>query len=343
VKIAESTAPADPLLLADAHEEDQTRTYSADTIDRLLSGADGGPASKTPIVSVAADEDVTRIYSSPPVALIEAEKSSLKRNANDDITRTFDSPLDALKHEREVTSPGRRSPGEALVIIAPEPKAHGKKRYVALGLVVVMAAIGLGYRVPIAKQARTLVALVARGVDSTRAGQAIVSEQQAVAVQVNISISVSPADARLSLDGVAVPNPFVVKRTPDTTPHELVAEASGYQSLKRMVRFERDLTVMLGLAALPASTPAVTATAQPAEASTQSATPQAATPSVPATQSAAAARPQMARARKAAAPESGDSAATVSDTPEPAAKKAICSPPYNIDDQGIKVFKPECL
>ncbi|MGC4067692.1 MAG: hypothetical protein QM784_24190 [Polyangiaceae bacterium] len=327
--------PSDDVgLLADVAEEDQTRTYSADTIDRLLSGKEANkstaPEAKTPNVSVAADEDVTRIYSSPPAGLIGAEGGSPKRNINDDITRTFESPVESLMQEREATSPGRRVNAEPLVIIAPEPPQRGRKRYWALGLVAVVAVAGWTFRAPIVTHSRSLASLVMRGIDSTRGGSTPASPSGVVS-RISLSISVSPADAKLTLDGVSVPNPLVIQRPVDKVAHELVADAPGYQSLKRTIHFERDLTVMLGLAALPAPPP-----------------PEATNPEVKVSEEAAAdakspasATRSVSKTRRAVRHENSDAA--VSPAEASGAKAAACNPPYNIDDQGVKTFKPECL
>jgi hypothetical protein len=330
-------APSEDVgLLAESSEEDQTRTYSAETIDRLLSGKEAtkstAPEAMTPTVSVAADEDVTRIYSSPPAGLVGAEGAAPKRNINDDITRTFESPVDSLMQEREATSPGRRVNVEPLVIIAPEPQSRSRKRYWALGLLAVAAVAGWTFRAPIVTHSRALAALVMRGVDSTRSGHTAASPA-GVTNQISLSISVSPADAKLTLDGVSVPNPLVMQRQIDKVAHELVAEAPGYQSLKRTIHFERDLTVMLGLAALPAApSPEATKTEALDDAPAAAAD----------TKSSTTATRSVARTRRVVRHESsGDAAAPAGDAS--GAKAAACNPPYNIDEQGVKTFKPECL
>jgi hypothetical protein len=317
--------------LADASEEDQTRTYSAETIDRLLSGKEANkstaPEAKTPNVSVAVDEDVTRIYSSPPAGLVGADVGGTKRNINDDITRVFESPADSLAQEREVTSPGRRANAEPLVIIAPELPARSKKRYWILGLCAVVAVVGWTFRAPIVTHSRAVALLVMRGADSTRSGHSGVTPA-AVGNQISLSISVSPADAKLTLDGSPVPNPLVIQRPVDKVAHELVAEAPGYQGLKRTIHFERDLTVMLGLAALPASEAVNPEPKAPPEPTAE-------------TKSHTSDARHVTRVRRAARPETSEVAAPSSEAT--AAKAAACSPPYNIDEQGVKTFKPECL
>jgi hypothetical protein len=321
--------------------DEQTRAYSAETIQQLLVEK-GAELTTTPNASVVEqDDDVTRIYSHPPVALLHADESATLSDINhDDITRTYDSPLEALKQERDVaslgkdvTSPGRRVGlnGQPLVIIQPEPQVRSKRRYVFLGLFVVAATLAVGFRSPIAKQSRALWSLVNLGVDSTQLPAAAVNTPVAVPL-VNLSISVAPADARLKLDGVAVPNPFVVQRRSDKLPHELVAEAPGYQPLKRNLQFERDLTVMLGLS--PAPQPAAT-TEPPKTAGGREADVAAA----PVTVAPASAAPT--RAKKAVVSTDSDDMAKA--TPPKASKGAACAMPYTIDENGIKTFKPECI
>jgi hypothetical protein len=321
-----------------SYVDEQTRTYSTETINKLLGDGDT-ELSKTPNTNEAASNDeVTRIYSNPPAALLATEGGSAKSSpvSSDDITRTYDSPLEKLKLERDVvgttrefTSPGRRSiaNAEPLVIIKTETQSRSKAPYIVLGICGVVAALLVGFRAPLANQTQRLFSSVTRGMNPAHT---VATKAPPPIVDVSISISVSPADARLTLDGVTVSNPLVMKRRPDNRPHELVAEAAGHQSLKRSLSFERDLTVMMGLAPQP-------------QAATSPAVPQADVSAVsPVHHAAAQVAVPQARPKKAAP------VADASDTPDPqeaktAPEKASCAVPYSVDSNGIKTFKPECL
>jgi hypothetical protein len=328
-----------------SYVDEQTRTYSTETINKLLGDDDTEQLSKTPNTNEAASNDeVTRIYSNPPVALLATEGGGAKSSpvTSDDITRTYDSPLEKLKQERDVagttrefTSPGRRSiaNAEPLVIIKPETQSRSKAPYIVIGICSVVAALLVGFRAPLANQTQRLFSSVTRGMNPAHP---VATKAPPPIVDVSISISVSPADARLTLDGVTVSNPLVMKRRPDNRPHELVAEAAGYQSLKRSLSFERDLTVMMGLAPQP-------------QAATNPVVPQADVSAVSAVhQAAAPAAVPQARPKKTAPVADVSDTSDKSDTPDPqeaktAPEKASCAVPYSVDSNGIKTFKPECL
>jgi len=313
--LAETHASSVPL-------EDQTRTYSAETIDRLLHQTDELNNQKTPNLPSATGDEMTRVYSQPPEVLLKASKMSARGpTAADDLTRVFDSPAEG-QNEREHTSPGKRARTESSIVIQAQASPHGKKRYVILGLLIAATAIGFAYRRPIQQQVSLFAARVARGMDSTRTPQQI----NAISPLVSISISVSPADARLTLDGTPVSNPLVLQRRPDKLSHELVAEAPGHSALKRTVQLDRDLTVMLGLAPLPVAVPTLD-TAASDEAAVEAAAPAS----------------RGAVQRKAANVASRSSGNTTS--AKRASVKAVvdCNPPYVLDANGIKSYKPECL
>lgn len=149
---------------------------------------------------------------------------------------------------------------------------------------------------------------------------------------VHVSVTVSPYQARLFLDGILVPNPLEVVRAADDEPHELRAEARGYRTLTRPVRLDRDLSVFFDLTALAEET-APGAVEQPMK--------EAATPQV---RGAAINRPRNpgplpSRASKPArdtAPGTPGSQTAPSGAPD-------CTPPFVIDPQGIKTYKPECI
>lgn len=65
--------------------------------------------------------------------------------------------------------------------------------------------------------------------------------------RVRIRVKVSPEGTKLTLDGNPVDNPFVIEKPKDETDHSLHAEAPGYESETRIVRFEQNLQLDFGL------------------------------------------------------------------------------------------------
>ena len=68
---------------------------------------------------------------------------------------------------------------------------------------------------------------------------------------VRVEIRTEPVTARLELDGVLVPNPFVADRTPDDGPHKVVATLSGFGSIEQPLALDRDRTLVLKLVPVP--------------------------------------------------------------------------------------------
>lgn len=296
-------------------EEDQTRTYSPETVDKLLHSA--SPTGKPQ--SSAAD-DVTRVGEIPIEQMIRAQSvPSNKGVGHEDVTRVYDLPVG--ESMSEATSPRKRVAVEPLVIVQPEPPKSRWGWWVACGLLVAAIAAGWVYRAPLVAQAKKWQSSHLRGVASPKSGG---DASQSVAVPVvTVSVSVSPADARLLLDGAPVTNPFTTQRPSDKQLHDLVAEAPGFATLRRSVQFERDLTVVLALAPLPAA-------AATQEATQEKETAPASAASEPAP------RTRAVRVRPKQTPTDAPS--------EPAAStNKNCNPPYTIDDAGIKTYKPECL
>jgi serine/threonine-protein kinase len=123
--------------------------------------------------------------------------------------------------------------------------------------------------------------------------------------RVTISIEARPESASITLDGVAVPNPYVAERAWDAAPHRIRVSAPGYLPEESQVRFDADVRMFRALAAAPVEPP-------PAPAP----------------------RP---KSSKKPSPK-----ASVVAAPAPAAA-ASCDPPYFLDARGIKKFKPGCI
>jgi len=301
-------------------EQDQTRTYSTEVVDKLLHG-------ETPTVKpqMSAADDVTRVGEIPIEELLRAQGKQPNVGVGyEDVTRVYDLPAGDARSE--ATSPRRFLPGaEPLVVVRSDPPKARWGWLVAFGLLVAATATGWAYRAPLGVQIHKVQLRVARGIGSPNPGNSV--RQVAPAPQVTISISVSPGDARLVLDGEPVTNPFTTHRRSDKQLHSLVAEAPGYASLQRSVQFERDLTVVLALAPLPPTdTPVVAAKVSDKrlDNGTDKVRVSVAEP-VP-----------VVRAVK------GHVNRTVPAATEPTAN-GNCSTPYAIDAAGIKTYKPECL
>jgi eukaryotic-like serine/threonine-protein kinase len=144
------------------------------------------------------------------------------------------------------------------------------------------------------------------------------------ATTVEVSIAASPTTATLTLDGERLPgNPSTGRFPRDAKPHSLVIEAEGYVSQTLALQLSENRSVAVTLVPLPA--PAVEGSSAPRS--------EASTPTPPRTPT----RPDKGR-RPSPAP-----------TPVPAgsqpsaAARARCTPPYTIDANGFKVYKPGCL
>ena len=66
-----------------------------------------------------------------------------------------------------------------------------------------------------------------------------------------VVIRVSPLAARISVDDVFVPNPYVVDREQSAAPHRLRAEADGYKASNYLFTFESDVDFETALEPLP--------------------------------------------------------------------------------------------
>jgi eukaryotic-like serine/threonine-protein kinase len=65
--------------------------------------------------------------------------------------------------------------------------------------------------------------------------------------RVRIRVKVNPQTAKLTLDGTPVDNPLVIEQAKDERDHSLHAEAPGYESETRILRFEQNLQLDFGL------------------------------------------------------------------------------------------------
>jgi eukaryotic-like serine/threonine-protein kinase len=122
--------------------------------------------------------------------------------------------------------------------------------------------------------------------------------------RVSVSIEARPETASITVDGVAVPNPYTADRAWDGEQHHVRVSAPGFVPEETNVRFDADVRMFRALSPLPAATAGA-----------------ALPPSTP---------PSHWRARASAAPV-------------PVSPGAACDPPYFLDARGIKKFKPDCI
>jgi serine/threonine-protein kinase len=146
---------------------------------------------------------------------------------------------------------------------------------------------------------------------------------------VEVSIAASPTTATLTLDGERLPgNPSNGRFPRDTKPHSLLVEAEGYVSQTMGLQLTENRSVAVTLVALPPPAPAPAAEAPSAP------SPEAAAPGKAPTSS------RLGKGRKpvVVVPTPGTVAPRPSATARP-----NCTPPYTIDANGFKVYKPGCL
>ena len=123
---------------------------------------------------------------------------------------------------------------------------------------------------------------------------------------VQIRISAAPPGAELSVDGRALEgNPAILTAPADSLEHEIRATLVGYEVYRETVRFERDLSLEIMLRPTPAE------------------------PAASASTVATSTSPKPAENPRHQSPESKK-------------PKLNCNPPFYFDN-GIKVYKPDCL
>jgi eukaryotic-like serine/threonine-protein kinase len=149
------------------------------------------------------------------------------------------------------------------------------------------------------------------------------AEPPPASATVEVSIAASPTAATLTLDGVRLPgNPSNGRFPRDDKPHSLLVEADGYVSQTLPLKLNENRSVAVTLVAVPAP-PAELPTATSAE------------PSAP-SQNRASPRPNQGRRPAVSKPP------TPGSQPSGAARPN-CTPPYTIDANGFKIYKPGCL
>jgi hypothetical protein len=315
VIVADSVrSPSDRANRPKTDEDERTRVCPAAVIENLLQGE----ASETGAMPSAADA-ATRFGEIPIEELVMAQSVASNVNVgHEDVTRAYD--LGLLDTPSQTTSPRKRlAPAELetapRMSIRAEPHKHriGWLASLVLAVAVGAAAFGWIYRQPLGRQVTRLRTSFQQGIDLVYRVPTVSQKREQPVPQVMLSISVSPEDAVLAIDGSRVSNPFSIRRAADKLLHEISAAAPGFAPLQRRVQFDRDLTVVLALAPVTSATPV-----QPAVQESKSV----AADAVPAV-----AKRAPAKTRSAKSPDA----------------KVNCNPPFVIDADGIRSYKPECL
>jgi serine/threonine-protein kinase len=151
--------------------------------------------------------------------------------------------------------------------------------------------------------------------------------QPAVPDAVSLEITANPPSAEIFLDGRRLgAGRFKGELPRALSPQRLEVRAPGYETSTRELRLEKDALFGVDLVPLAAAE---------ASADTGDAEPTDADESVH--------RRRVRGSTRALVRASVPSAAPVVSAPQPAAPKANCSPPYVLDRDGVKTYKPECL
>ncbi len=149
----------------------------------------------------------------------------------------------------------------------------------------------------------------------------------AVPSRITLEISAKPEAAEILLDGQRLGvGHFKGDLERSSKPRKLEVRASGYESATRDVALDKD--AMLSVDLVPASAPDARAEAEHADREDSPESGQ---------------RKRVRGATRALPRAPAPSAPPVVSAPQAAAPKVNCSPPYVLDRDGVKTYKPECL
>jgi hypothetical protein len=145
------------------------------------------------------------------------------------------------------------------------------------------------------------------------------TEKQPGSNKVQIRLSASPPDAKLFFDNEQLPtNPYAGALQADGNQHTVRAEANGYTSSSTAFILDRDADIVLALERSKGG-------------SSQASVPD----------RGGRGRPHVGGPSPAPAPPAPAPAPAA--PPPPAAAKPDCTPPYFVDQRGIKRYKAECM
>jgi serine/threonine protein kinase len=173
--------------------------------------------------------------------------------------------------------------------------------------------------------AALVIAVVAVGYVAARdrgatSGTTASTTSAQVPALIQLYVSVVPRSATVTVDGKPlVTNPGVLSVPVDALEHQIRATADNHVTMVKSIRFDRDIALELALEEIPP--PATTASAPTAASS-------------PRNQSRPPVR-HVRRTRSRPAPRAVE--------PDRSPKATNCDPPFYLDREGIKVYRPECL
>jgi PEGA domain len=182
-------------------------------------------------------------------------------------------------------------------------QARSRKPWVVLIAALGALVLGLGIK------------LRAASSENTPATVPTTQEQKLVTV----SVAASPVDAVVLMDGKPVGNnPWTTRLVKAERSALIEITAPGYRSFSREVQLSSDVSLSVTLE------PQAAASASP-----------------PANAGVADAPPS--RSGRSRGPKGRPVLAPVAPAPAAPAPKANCTPPYTLDAEGVKTFKPECM
>ncbi len=144
---------------------------------------------------------------------------------------------------------------------------------------------------------------------------------------VTLEITAKPVAAEIFLDGKRLGAGHFKGELPHSVALQtLEVRAPGYESATRELRLEKD--ALLGVDLVPLATPEASAAADDTERSDEEESTH---------------RRRVRGVTRSLARVAAPSAAPVVSAPQSATPKMNCSPPYVLDRDGVKTYKPECL
>jgi eukaryotic-like serine/threonine-protein kinase len=234
-----------------------------------------------------------------------AELRSERRRLVDSEVRKAPVPLAVVLNgpATEVRALSMTPSGQSGTLQRSVEQARSRKPWVVLIAALGALVLGLGIK------------LRAASSENTPATVPTTQEQKLVTV----SVAASPVDAVVLMDGKPVGNnPWTTRLVKAERSALIEITAPGYRSFSREVQLSSDVSLSVTLE------PQAAASASP-----------------PANAGVADAPPS--RSGRSRGPKGRPVLAPVAPAPAAPAPKANCTPPYTLDAEGVKTFKPECM
>jgi serine/threonine protein kinase len=160
------------------------------------------------------------------------------------------SPLTQRAPIASASQAPRIAPITAPPLAAPPAPVPTRSSSIGLGIATAAFAIIAAGSVALFAASRPRPATIASEVplSAPAAGPSAAPAEAVPAAMAHVVLRALPPSARLYVDDVPVPNPYVADRPLDATPHRARAEAAGYAAREVTVAFDRDDEVALALA-----------------------------------------------------------------------------------------------